>query len=100
MKRCRFCNKDNKDNTTICNCGYNFEEGEITDQNDKIIQWWKSSKNCFERAEKSRKIHYFQKNNAKIIKKPNDPHPEWTRNKTAKLLNVNHPTIITCEFNS
>ena len=86
MKECLFCLEMSEDRILICDCGYNFKEGEITDS-IKCESWKNTPKHWFNKVERLKRIHDFQKEHANPPHIPNDPHPPWSVIKLSKLLN-------------
>lgn len=83
--RCPFCNKENIDKPIICNCGYKFDVGEITDKM-KIIGWLNTPDQdggWYTKILKMKKIHDFQNKNSQ----------RWSKTKTGYLLNKDKGTI-------
>ena len=85
MKECLFCNEMSEDRIQICDCGYNFEKGEITDGN-KIKHWIADPEEWSNKIERQKKVHDFQKEHYNVLHVPNDSFPQWSERKLAKLL--------------
>ena len=85
MKKCSFCNETSEDRISICDCGYNFDKGEITD-GKKIKHWIDDPEHWSDKIERQKKVHDFQKEHYNVLYVPTDSFPQWSDRKLAKLL--------------
>ena len=84
MKKCLFCLKISEDRISICDCGYNFEKGEITN-GTKIKHWIDDHEEWSGKIERQKKVHDFQKEHYNLPRVPNDSYPQWSVRKLAKF---------------
>ena len=68
MKECIFCLEMSEDRIPICDCGYNFEKGEITD-GKKIKHWIDDPEEWSDKIERQKKVHDFQKGSERKLAK-------------------------------
>ena len=59
MKKCLFCNEMSEDRISICDCGFNFEEGEITNSK-KIKQWIGDPEHWSDKIKRLKKSYDFK----------------------------------------
>lgn len=97
MKNCLFCLKISEDRISICDCGYNFEKGEITN-GAKIKHWIDDPEHWPDKIERQKKVHDFQKEHYNSPRVPNDPYPQWSVRKLAKLLNKKNSSHLSLEL--
>ena len=89
MKQCPICEQNNDSSATKCDCGFNFETGQIGDQVNfrKGLKW-------HEKVTIKRKIHEFQRKTFGNKISTSREAKGWSKRMTAKLLNESPSAIV------
>lgn len=89
MKHCPICELGNHDSASKCDCGFNFEKGQIVDRINfkKGLKW-------YEQVAITKRVHEFQltKYGPKIS--TSTEAAGWSKRMTAKLLHESPATVV------
>jgi len=93
MKQCPLCDSAIPDSTSICDCGYDFEKGEVRDKTK--VNSWVNAPNIgwAEKVRRKKKVQEIQEGRyRKKVARSNNARG-WTQEKTAEMLDESTATL-------